>query len=406
MSPSLKQIKSLMIALFISGALNILLLAFTFFFAFWERPPTPYYEHKPKFVETSSHGSGLSPTNARLLAYYKTLPYEQLIPKLSANKLVEDGFKERDLALAALTTFHDFDLERALGTHNMPNQNRILLFNEGKEKVVAYPSLSDEQFSILNTFIKTEKWPFRSQGLFHLMKMERYRDDSTLQDAFALTSEFLAVESLFKKVDVAREELFKIIREGDWRALSAFYERQKRANDLSDENRTRFLLAWIKMGSKTSVRVLLKTDFQFAAKRLSDATILSILRLIDKSDPFALRFLNAMRVSPRGDSVRMLAESKHLELTGKPIEPLVSRSKSLPEPIQKVIPFTSQKQIIKPIASATPLKKGHMIYIVQERDSLWKISKRFKVSIEKIRSYNELKNDFLKPGIPLKIPKD
>lgn len=402
MQPKLKQLKTLIIALFLSGTLNIFLLAFTFFFAFWDRPPTPYCELKPKVIETFKSIT-LSPTNADLLAYYKTLTHEQLMQKLSGTRLVEDGFKERDLALAALTTFHDFDLEKALG-NRLPEQKRILSFKEGQEKVIAYPTLSDEQFSKLETYIKTEKWPFKSFGLFLLMKKDRFRDESSLFDAFRLTSEFIALENLFKKTNIAKEDLLKMVQEGEWSTLSAFYEKQKNIHDLSDENRQRVLLSYLKAGSKTSAKLLLKTDFQFASKRLSDSTVLAILRLLDSQEPLNLQFLNVIRMSPRSDAVKLFADTKHLELTGKPIEPLVSRSIKPSPPIQKVIPFTSKKTIAVAPVAKTSSKKMHLIYVVQEGDSLWKIGKKFKVPIDKIRSLNQLKTDFLKPGTALKIP--
>lgn len=402
--PHLTQVRTLIIALFLSGTLNILLLAFTFFFAFWERPPTPYCELKPK-VDVSLRTISVSPTNADLLSHYKAFTYEQLVKKLAGTRFVEDGFKERDLALAVLTTFHDFDLERALGNHSPPIQKRILSFKEGQEKVIAYPSLSDEQFSTLQAFIKIERWPFKSRGLFLLMKTEQYQDEPTLSDAFAMTSEFMAVESLFKKVDVSREDLLKIIQEGGWGMLSTFYEKQKSTQDLSDENRQRFLLTYLKMGSKTSARVLLKTDFQFVAKRLSDATILSILRFLESPEPLALQFLSAIAASPRGDEVRTLAESRHLEWTGKPWAPLASRGGSV-KPIQQVIPFKTKVAVSRGVVSVpSPKVKGKSeTYVVQEGDSLWKIGRRFKVPVEKIRAYNGLTSDLLKRGTPLKIP--
>ena len=44
------------------------------------------------------------------------------------------------------------------------------------------------------------------------------------------------------------------------------------------------------------------------------------------------------------------------------------------------------------------------LYIVQEGDTLWKISRRFNIDVEVIRAFNQLNTDLLTPGRTLKIP--
>jgi LysM repeat protein len=57
----------------------------------------------------------------------------------------------------------------------------------------------------------------------------------------------------------------------------------------------------------------------------------------------------------------------------------------------------------KPNGTA-PKTKAPQVYVVQQGDSLWKISRRFGVSVETLKSYNQLKSDSIKPGDTLKIP--
>lgn len=402
----LRQIRTLTISLFISGALNVLLIAFTFFWAFRERPPTPYCELKPKAENTRSYA--FSPTNADLIKNYKALSYEQLFSKLMKTGLVEDGFTERDLALAVLAAFHDFDLEKALGKFSLPLQKRMLSFNEGQEKIIIYSGLTNDQFDSILTYIHTEKWPFKSKGLYHLLKKEQYKEDQTLLDAFMLTQEYALTEKLFKNFPIKKEDVLFLLQEGDWGLLSAFIEKQKTSPDFGDENRQRFLLGYLKAGSKTAAKILLKTDFEFVSKRLSDPTVISIARLIEENTPEASQFLASLAASPRGDQVRAIVTDKYEELTGKKWEPLVSRTTTLGSAatIEKAIPIKeAPKSPMKPVAKVTqPPKKKDVLYIVQDGDSLWKIAKLFKVSINEIRSVNKLKTDFLKPGTPLKIP--
>lgn len=386
----LNQIRNLSIALFLSGFLNIFMIVFGVYWILQEKSPLLYIEQKPLVQKTTY----VSPSSAELLRRYKSKTYEQLLPLLTKTSLVEDGFTERDLALGVLVTFHEFDLDRALGT--MPTR-RMLSFDEGKDKVIVYPNLGNKQFEILNHFIKIEKWPFKPKGLFFLLKNERLKD-STLNDAFYLTPEFASLEALFK--ETKREDLLQMIVEGGWGLLSAFNEKQRSLQDLTSENRQKLLLSYINEGSQKAAHLLLKTDFEFAVKRLSDTTILSILRKLNETTPETLRFLTLILGSPRGDEVKSLASSHYQRLAGKSWEPLISRETIATAPVL-ILP---KKEEPPKISVKAPTVKKSLLYIVQDGDTLWKIAKRFKVSVEEIRALNQLKKDSLKPGEPLKLP--
>lgn len=399
----LKRVRSLIICLFISGSLNILCIAFLFFWVFRDHSPSPYLEFKPKPFVSKESNVVVGPTNDLLLKQYKALSYESLLQKLMKTHLVEDGFTERDLALGTLITFHDFNLEKALEACIFPTQKRLLSFNQGKEKAFVYSGLSNEHFEAILHFAKTEKWPFKSRGLFLLLKKEQFKEEPSLYEAFYLTDEFLILEDLFKGMNIQKEELIRMVQGGDWGTLSAFIEKQRRTPDLSSDNRERLLLAYVKMGSKEAAKIIIKTDFAFVAKRLSDATVMSIVRLIHENTPESLRFLSLLAASQRGDQVKALALAKYREQTGSSWEPLVSRSQ--PPPIEKVIPFKPiPKESVYKTITLPPSKNKNVLYIVQDGDNLWKIARRFKVSVDNIRKINQLKNDFLKPGTPLKIP--
>lgn len=399
----LNQIRFLSISLFLSGAMNIILVAFFIFWAFYDRPLTPYIEQKPVIQSDKIGSLTASPSNADLLRRYKAKSYEQLIPLLSQPKLVEDGFTERDLALGILVAFHEFDLERALGSGHQHLQKRMISFDDGKNKVIVFPNLTKTQIENVQNFVKTEKWPLKPKGIFQLLKQSKKGD--SLYEAFYLTPEFASMEPLFKGQGIKKDELLRMLIEGSWGYLSTFHEKQKTLVDISEDNRQKVLLAYINEGSPTAAAIFLKTDFDFASKRLSDPTVLSILRLL-KNTPETLKFLSAISASSRGDSVKTYALEQYQEMAGRPFEPLVSRQPVVikPQVIEKVITFP--KEAPPKVASITPPPaiKKNLLYIVQDGDSLWKIAKRFKVPIEDIRTLNALKSDNLKPGSPLKIP--
>jgi LysM repeat protein len=332
------------------------------------------------------------------------MDYQRLLMKLADTRLVEDGFTERDLALGVLISFFDFDLERALGRCPPPAQKRVISFNCGQESIVVYAHLSEQQFEAIQHFASQEKWPFKAQGLFLFLKKEQYKEDPSLLEAFYLTQEFAAVEELFQK-SISKEEIISMIQEGDWGLLSAFVEKQKKMRDLSPENRQKLLLSYIKANSKNAAGILIKTDYAFALKKLSDPTVLGIVRLLDHSE-IALRFLHGVATSPRSDPVRTLAVAQYQELSGRKWEPLVVREPVKPKEIEKAIAQKSS-------ATLPPLKKPEakpaskpvsFLYTVQDGDSLWKIAKRFSVPVEDIRRLNQLSNDSLKPGNYLKVP--
>lgn len=390
----LKKIRNLSFALFASGTVNVLLIAFLFFYTFWERPPTLYCEQKPKATLASTISG---PTNDTLLKDYKRMPYEKLIENLSKKRFVEDGFTERDLSLGVLTTFHEFNLEKALGFKIPLSKLRLLSFNNGADKVYVYPSLDESHFEKILQFIRIEKWPFKAQGLFNLLKKERLKDDLSLQETFMMSEEFAVIEEIFKPAQVSREKILAMLLENDFGQFFALVEKQRTLRDISPENRQKVLLLYLKAGSKNAGKILVTTDFEFATKRLSDETILAILRSIDEPDPALLKFVTLILASPRGDSVKELAINRYQNLTGKSFEPLV------PTPV-----LSSNSQSIAktvPLKAKEPLKEksSTMVYVIQEGDSLWKIAKKFKVSVDDIRALNRMKTDCLKPGTPLKI---
>lgn len=403
---NLKQIRSLTLALFLSAAINVVLVAFIFYWAVTDRPPTPYCEVAQP-LQPKQRPQGLSVTNSHLIRTYKALPFEQLQLKLQKKALVEDGYSERDLALAVLVAYFDFDVEKAFQGRAAPLQKRWIQVGEEKEPIQIYPGLSDLDYAELVNYVNHEKWPFKTKGLFSFLKQPEYQNDSSLVEAFCQTKEFKTILRLFTQFPVEQERIASLFLQSDYASFLSLVERVRKQAESLPEVRQRLLISSLQSGVKPASQLLLQTDYEFALKRLSDPSVEQLLLGLEKADPVVVRYLSAIASSPRSDKVKALAAEKYELLTEKKWEPLVSREqvtpKSLPiAPKPKPAPL---KQIVAPtIKPVAAVKPKESLYIVQEGDSLWKIAKRYKLSVDRLRAYNMLKSDALKPGSALKIP--
>lgn len=430
---SLQRIRKLTIALMISGGFNIALAGGFGYWILKERPPTPYYELQP--VEKSpEQPMAMEQTSSEVIESLKALPYDQLRLKLENTQLVENGYTQRDLALAVLVGYYHFDLARALPSIPQPMQKRALIY--GTEKIHAYPGLTDQQFAAIIDFANTEKWPLTSQGLFSMVRKQNFPPEPSLIDAFVLTPQYLAVELLFNRADVQidKMEILAILKDGDWPLLSNFAEKQKISQDLSPFRRQRFLIEFVKRKSKAAAYVMLKTDGDFAAKKLDDPTVLQMLELLSTRTPSAERFSIALLSNPRSDEVWNAASARLYNYAGESAvnitdphailtkfvpqakwnaapkkataPPPAAPPKLVAEAPKKIIANAPKKSPPKtlPLPSAAPLNKKERVYIVQDGDSYWKIAKKFKIDVNTLKSYNNVQNDFLKPGMSLKIP--
>lgn len=432
----LERVKRLSQALFVSGALNIGLLAAFFYWMVKDRPPTPYCELKPANSKEQQTPLAIDHSNSEIIRSFKRLPLEQLVAKLSNSTQVENGYTQRDLALASLVAFHYFDLDRALLGNQQPAQKRSIPFGKHRDGTIAeitiYPGLSEEQFQAIINFANTEKWPLTSQGLFLMQKNSQEMKDPSLADAFFLTPEFLSVEMLFNRADIPIEkgELLTVLIDGDWQMLATFNAHQRLSQDLSPARRQRFLLDYIDHDSKAAASLMLKTDGAFASKKLEDRQVLGILALLTEKSAESQQFAIDLLTSPRSDAVWQMASQRLYAYAGEPVPENVSHQTVLARfaPDKVVIEKQeaslskndseeSHKEAAKVVLAVKPSavkavketikqppQKKFRLYIVQEGDSLWKISKRFKVDIEAIRQNNHLDSDFLKPGTTLRIP--
>jgi len=465
----ISYIRKLTVLLVISGTLNIIFAGAIFYCFIKENPPTPYFELKPANQQEQQTPLAIDHTDSEIIRYFRRMPLQWLISRLNNTGLVENGYTQRDLALASLVAFHYFDVERAFLGLPPPKEKRLIAygkFQDGRPaEITVYPGLSDQYFAAAQHFASTERWPLTGRGLFlALQKEEREDYDPHLLDAFFMTSNFASVEMLFNRSDVAveKEELLRVLLEGNWTLLSEFAEQQRVSQDLSPARRQHFLLKYVSNGSKAATQLMLKTDGMFAARKLDDRQVLSLLTLADEKSQQSEQFALILLTSPRSDAVWKLASRRLYEYAGEVVPepynrqatltrfvpqntqtatltvstpkeskpttiipstvkavptsaPTVPKIASIPGPISpkaaekgpptKSLSVPTKKALTtlnKSPSSAVPKKDFY--YTVQEGDTLWKIARRFSVDIEVLRAFNQLETDALHPGKKLRIP--
>lgn len=408
-----ERIQFLTKTLLLSGGLNIVLIALLFYFIAKETPPRPYYELKP--TDKSASSIALNLTNQEALFRLRALSFDQLIFKLNEKDLVDNGYSVRDLALATLVFFHNFNLNEALKGYEEPTATGKIPLGKNKEgemvEVLVYQNLSDDQFKAVTEYATKEAFPVTNKGLFFLLRKEKEVKDPALRDTFYQTPEFSSVETLLNRglQPIERNEILNLLLQGTWKYVSTFTQEQRVNQDLSPAKRQRLLLDYIDMGSQVAATILLKTDGPFASKKLDDPHVEAILKLLKEKNKENEEFAMAILTSPRGDIVKETAANKLYEFYGeeKPVENIKEEAiKRFSD--QKTAKKASPKKKVVTFKEATPQSTpstAGQSYVVQEGDSLWKISKKFKVSVDELKNYNGMDSDFLKPGTQLKIPK-
>ncbi|MBS0604957.1 MAG: LysM peptidoglycan-binding domain-containing protein [Verrucomicrobia bacterium] len=400
-------------ALIISGTLNIGLISTFIYFVLKDKQEALSIELKPASKES---GEALA-TNIQLLRSYSLLPYQELLLRLENRDHIEEGLAKRDLALACLVAFHHFNLDKALG--GLPLQKRTIPFtnNDGQETidVPVFPGLADYQFLAIMQYAKTEKWPLTSQGLFHEIKRAASPRDPSLLDSFYLSPEYHAAYTLLTKsgLNLTREQVVDLIAEGDWKTLSDLSAQQRTAMDLTPDRRRAFLVDYLNNHSRIAAKLLLDTDFEFVSKRLDDGQILTLLDLYTDKTSFLQNFAKELLASPRTDAVWKRAASLLYILAGEqvpePYDHLMAVQRFLPQASPKPAPEAPQPLIVQTKASVqapapAPSKSKKRTHTIEQGDNLWKIARKYHVSVEEIMRANRMDSEKLRPGKQLEIP--
>lgn len=385
-----------------SGALNIGLLCSLIYLVLKDRPETISFDLKPAAIVQAGRE-----TNQEILSTFSTLSWGELTTLLDNVDLVEEGYKKRDLALASLVAFHGFDIERALQGSFMQKRGISLARKEGPEEInlILYPGLTEDQFSAICHFIQTEKFPFTALGLFYEIQHASSPRDTALLEAFYLTPEFNTVATLCQRtgVHLPKEFLIEMIAQGDWKTLTQFTIEQKEAMDLSPERLKKLLVSYIKCRSTLAAKILLQWDREFILKRLDDREMIAFLDLFKDPSQSFKDLLKELITSPRSDSVWKKSAEMLYAFSGLTMPDPYDHRATLAAfaGISFIQPQTAQRPTQE---APIPLTQEEQKHTIAYGENLWKIARKYKVSIEALRKANRLESDKLREGKTLIIP--
>lgn len=404
----LKKIRFLTHVVLISGALNIALIATLISFAFHKSSEEEYgFNPSMKKVKVS-----ISKANHQILSSYFSYSFSDLLEELRNVELVEDGYRRRDLALAYLSAFHYFDVEKALPGIAIQRRKMTFFHKEGGERLdlTVFPGLNDDHYQALLYYAHIEKWPFTTEGLFYELMRRKDAAPSSLIDSFYVTDEFHQIYNylVHNGLVISREDLLHLILEGNFDLFREFAEKCKQNPAHLDLSRE-FLLSYIRLNSKIAADLLIKMDAEFALRKLADTDLaLVIENLPEKEDRFE-PFLKELIYSVRSDIVRKKAGLKLYLLAGEEppapydhnetLKRFIPAMKKAQIQIQDPMLLYQQKQFL---AESGLDKKTHY---VQEGETLWKISRKYKVDLHLLMKVNQLDSEYSLPvGKKLLIP--
>ncbi len=321
----------------------------------------------PRIAYNVIEGHQIAPIgNLDIYREFNQLKTDTLARHLQDDRWAEDGIRVRDIALGVLVKERFFDLEKALGY--MPQFREISL---GEVKIPIFPALTAAQFNALALFGEKERWPMTPHGMF--IVLQKFPDpDPSLVEAFMLTVPFQNIARLLPKAD--NKQLLGMLLEGDW-PLSL----QGAGNGIE------LLLKYIDHNSAKGAELLLLLYPHFAYKKLDDERTLKVLQLLKERNPATAKYAVNILTSQRGEQVKAAAMQRLNSFSDKAafLSGLVPPKKEAVQP-----PFNPTRS-----------------YVVQPGDSLWKIAKKQKVSLERLKSTNRLTDDtVLQPGNILTIP--
>lgn len=415
MSPNLRKLQLLTGCLIFSGSLNIALTC-----ALWSQGQIA---PALRLARLEISNETLRERNCASLQAMSTWEYARLIAELSNSELVEDGFTRAGLALAVLIKTCDFDVERALLDRAL--QKRSLRNPQNAERYTLLANLKERDFEQIQQFAQQEQWPLTAKGLYKRVR-SLTREFSTvgalpaanasLLDAFIATEAFSSLKKLFP-ADTPDQCLVSIALSLGWSEFDALGHSRDQGDQLTLKSRRQVLLKAIDQGCKPAAYVLLLCDFDFALHSTSENSMSQLLSLLDTYTAEAMTITLEVLKSPRGDEVRELATRRASHFLDLPsparddqwkllAQALCSVPRLAPAPDEicsalYTLPLSLHPS--KETKSVDSSERGGLFHIVCPGDTLWKLSKRYGLTVQDLMRQNRLTRDFLHIGQTLQI---
>lgn len=313
--------------------------------------------------------------HSALLQSFFQMSFDELVLELSSNVEISDGYRICDLALAILSTYHYLDLAKALMGEELEEREVMFTHVDGGESfpLCLYPNVKEHHYALIKGYIKENKYPFTAEGLFSELKVLKEKSPTDLVAAFMLSKEYIALYTFVSRFfqGLAKEKLLLLLIDGTYKDIERFYYLYLENMDKPREMIRYFLGTYTRLSSKYAAEMWVEIDQDYILSQLSNEEITAILKLTSNQS-----FLTKVNESLRGSEVRKIAKQKL--------------------PLQEI-----QNKIEEQVDQEA---KGEE-YIVQSGDSLWKIAHRHKITINTLKSFNNLQTDVLKPGQTLVIPR-
>jgi hypothetical protein len=402
-----KIVKKLTINLIISIFINITCLVSLLYIGLKEKEMHVHFDQKP----ITKKGKG-DLSNSKCLQAYSDLSFRELVLLLSNKQSVEDGYAKRDLALACLTSFHYFHLEKALSAQQL-SKRTFLFSKKGQQcEICLFPGLNDYHFESIIHYAYTEKWPLTSQGLHSLMHKWKKPRDASLEQAFLLTTEFHLIRNLMNQENSLLEDslLLDLISELPWEFIETFTKSQMEKQEITQARRSHFLLEALSLGSTLSGQILLQTDFLYVVKKLDDRWLAYLLSKLEIKTDDVEQLCFELLKSSRSDDIWKAAAKKLYQFAGEQMPEPYDHQKALRRfVLSDELPDKWQKKQNHPNDNLSsviwPVEKAKVsVYVVKTGDSLWKIARRYKVDLDELVKLNHLESFRIYPGREILIP--
>jgi hypothetical protein len=206
-------------------------------------------------------------------------------------------------------------------------------------------------------------------------------------------------------VPLPPEYVIEVIAEGDWALIEQFTQEQKLSQDLSPLRLKNLLSSYVRCRSVLAAKILLEWDRDYILKKLDDPDLMAFLDLFSTKTDTLDTFLKEIIISPRSDAIWKKAAEKLYAFSGipcpEPYDHLATLQTFAPKLLQDRLPALSQPAVAAPAAAPV---KGKRTHLVQSGENLWKIARKYKVSIDALKKANHLETDKLRPGKELVIP--